>query len=73
MEGLKVSEVSLLWNRPGWKLFVHSLCKTCTLKIHDNSDDGVDDDAVTMVMTMVVTMLMTMVIAERMVVTMTML
>lgn len=54
-------------------MFVHSLCKTCTLKIHDNSDDGVDDDAVTMVMTMVVTMLMTMVIAERMVVTMTML
>lgn len=25
-------------------MFVHSLCKTCTIKIHDSSDDGVDDD-----------------------------
>ena len=44
-----------------------------TIKIHDSGDDGVDDDAVTMVMTMVGIMLMTMVIADRMVVTMTML
>ena len=54
-------------------MFVHSLCKTCTIRIDDSSDDGVDDDAVTMVMTMVVTMLMTMVIAERIMVTITML
>ena len=44
-----------------------------TIKIHDSGDGGVDDDAVTMVMTMVGIMLMTMVIADRMVVTMTML
>ena len=44
-----------------------------TIKIHDSCDDGVDDDTVTMVMTMVGIMLMTMVIADRMVVTMTML
>lgn len=44
-----------------------------TIKIHDSGDDGVDDDAVTIVMTMVGIMLMTMVIAGRMVVTMTML
>ena len=44
-----------------------------TIKIHDSGDDGVDDDTVTMVMTMVGIMLMTMVIADRMVVTMTML
>ena len=44
-----------------------------TIKIHDSGDDGVDDDAVSMVMTMVGIMLMTMVIADRMVVTMTML
>ena len=36
-----------------------------TIKIHDSGDDSVDDDAITMVMTMV--------IADRMVVTMTML
>lgn len=44
-----------------------------TIKVHDSGDDGVDDDAVSMVMTMVGIMLMTMVIADRMVVTMTML
>lgn len=44
-----------------------------TIKIHDSCDDGVDDDTVTLVMTMVGIMLMTMVIADRMVVTMTML
>lgn len=44
-----------------------------TIKIYDSGDDGVDDDAVTMVMTMVGIMLMTMVIADRTVVTMTML
>lgn len=44
-----------------------------TIKIHDSGDDGVDDDAITMVMTMVGIMLMTMVIADRTVVTMTML
>ena len=44
-----------------------------TIKIHDSGDDSVDDDAITMVMTMVGIMLMTMVIADRMVLTMTML
>lgn len=44
-----------------------------TIKIHDSGDDSVDDDAIKMVMTMVGIMLMTMVIADRMVVTMTML
>ena len=72
LERLKVSKVSLARKRPGWALFVHSLCNTCTIEIHDSGDDGVDDDALTMVMTMVVTMLMTKAVAERMVVTMTM-
>ena len=44
-----------------------------TMKIHDSGDDSVDDDTITMVMTMVGIMLITMVIADRMVVTMTML